>query len=116
MKLSSLKQISHSELRHRILSSLNLEPANSVTSLAQRLGFLRPSVSRAVKSLQDAGLIIRTGRSISLNEAGHVELSRLDTELSNEIKKSTDLATRIVLEQATEIGRQLEPIMKSQIM
>src|SRR5437763_5411361 len=105
MKLSSLKQTSHSELRHRILSSLNLEPASSVTSLAQKLGSLRPSVSRAVKSLQDAGLITRTGRTISLSEAGKEEIHRLDAELSKKVKKSTDLATHILLEQATEAGK-----------
>jgi DNA-binding MarR family transcriptional regulator len=116
MKLLSLKQISHSELRHRILSSLNLEPASSVTSLAQRLDVLRPSVSRAISSLDDAGLIIRQGRTISLSEAGKEELYRLDAELSNKVKKSTDLATRIVLEQATEAGKQLEPLFKSHVM
>jgi DNA-binding MarR family transcriptional regulator len=116
MKASSLKQISRSELRHRILSSLNLEPASSVTSLAQRLGVLRPSVSRTVKSLQDAGLITRSGRAISLSEAGREELRILDTELSNKVKKSTDLASRILLQHATETKRLMEPIIKSGIL
>lgn len=110
-----MNQISHSELRHRILAALNLEPASSVTSLAQKLGVLRPSVSRTISSLQDAGLIIRKGRTISLSETGQEELRRLDAELTLKVKKSTDLATRI-LEQATETGRQLEPLIKSHIM
>lgn len=101
MKASSLKKISHSELRHRILAALSPEPASSITSLAQRLEVLRPSVSRSVKSLEDAGLVIRQGRTVSLSEAGEEELRRLDAELSVKVKKSTDLATRI-LEQATE--------------
>lgn len=101
MKASSLKKISRSGLRHRILAALSPEPASSVTSLAQELGVLRPSVSRSVRSLEDAGLITRQGRIISLSEAGQEELHRLDTELSVKVKKSTDLATRI-LEQATE--------------
>jgi len=77
-----MKKISHSELRHRILSSLNLEPASSVTSLAQKLELLRPSVSRAVSSLQEAGLITRQGRSINLSDAGREELRHLDAGLS----------------------------------
>src|SRR6266849_10798211 len=105
MKASSLKQISRSELRHRILSSLNLEPASSVTSLAQKLDVLRPSVSRAVKSLQDVDFITRTGRTINLSEAGREELRSLDTDLSKKVKKSTDLASRILLQQATETKR-----------
>src|SRR5437868_3743994 len=96
MKASSLKQISHSELRHRILSSLNLEPASSVTSLAQKLGVLRPSVSRSVGSLENAGLISRQGRTVTLSLAGQEELNRLDAELSVKIKKSTDLVTRLL--------------------
>lgn len=101
MKASSLKKISRSDLRHRILAALRPESASSVTSLAQRLGVLRPSVSRSVRSLEEAGLITRQGRTISLSEAGQEELYRLDAELSVKVKKSTDLATRI-LEQATE--------------
>lgn len=116
MKLSSLKQLSHSELRHRVLAALSLEPASSVTSLAQKLGVLRPSASRTVRSLQDAGLITRTGRAISLSGAGHEELRRLDAELAMKVKKDTDLATRVLLEQAAEAARQLEPIVNSHIM
>ncbi len=101
MKASFLKKISRSELRHRILAALSPEPASSVTSLAQELGVLRPSVSRSVRSLEDAGLITRQGRFISLSEAGQEELHRLDAELSVKVKRSTDLATRI-LEQAKE--------------
>ena len=73
-------------------------------------------MSRAVKSLQDAGLITRTGRIISLNEAGQEELSRLDAELSKKVKKNTDLATRMLLEQAAKARKQLEPLFKSHIM
>jgi len=112
MKASSLKKISHSEVRHRILASLCLESASSVTSLAQRLGLLRPSVSRAVNSLQEAGLITRQRRTLDLSEAGREELSHLDEELSVKVKKSTDLATRI-LEQAAE---QLEIVNKSSLV
>jgi DNA-binding MarR family transcriptional regulator len=111
-----MKQISHSELRHRILAALNLEPASSVTSLAQKLDVLRPSVSRAVKALQDSGLITRTGRTISLNEAGQEELCILDVELSKKVKKSTDLASRILLQQATETKRLIDPLFKSGIL
>ncbi len=115
MKASSLKKISHSELRHRILAALSPEPASSITSLAQKLEVLRPSVSRAVSSLQEAGLITRQGRTISLSEAGQEELRRLDAELSVKVKKSTDLATRI-LEQAAETGKQLGGINNSPLL
>lgn len=110
-----MKQLSHSELRHRILSALNLESANSVTSLAQRLEVLRPSVSRSVSSLQDAGFITRQGRTISLNEAGQDELRRLDKALSVKVMKSTDLATRL-LEQAAETGTHLEIFKNSSFL
>jgi len=109
-------QLSHSELRHRILASLRREAASSVTSLAQNLGMLRPSVSRAVKSLEEAGLIQRTNRTISLNEAGYEELRRLNTELSMSMKKDVDLAARVILEQVSEASKQLEPLFNSQLM
>jgi len=111
-----MKQISHSELRHRILAALNLEPASSVTSLAQKLDVLRPSVSRAVKSLQDVDFITRTGRTINLSEAGREELRSLDTDLSKKVQKSTDLASRILLQQATETKRLIDPLIKSGIL
>jgi DNA-binding MarR family transcriptional regulator len=117
MKASSLKKISRSELRHRILAALSPDPANSVTSLSQRLGVLRPSVSRSVKSLEEAGLITRQGRTVSLSEAGQEELSRLDAELSVKVKKSTNLASRI-LGQATEaeMRRDLEIVSNSSFL
>ena len=107
MKLSSLKQASRSELRHRILSSLNLEPASSVTSLANKLGVLRPSVSRAVKSLQDAGFVTRTGRNLVLSRAGQEELRRLDDALSAKVKKNTDLVVRLLEQPIYDARKQL---------
>jgi DNA-binding MarR family transcriptional regulator len=101
MKVSSLKKISRSELRHRILSMLSHESANSITLLAEKLGVLRPSVSRSVKSLEQAGFIVRQGRTISLSEEGQEELQRLDKELSVQVKRDTELATH-VLKQAND--------------
>ena len=107
-----MKQASHSELRHRILTALNQEPASSVTALAQRLGALRSSVSRASNSLLDAGLITRKGHTLILSEAGQEELQRLDVALSSRIRKTTDSATRI-LAQTIPIGKQMEALINS---
>src|SRR5436305_11460274 len=90
-----MQQITHSELRHRILSSLKLAPADSVTSLAQRLAVLRPSVSRAVKSLEDAGFATRSGRRITLSPSGQEDLRRLDETLSARVVKDAKVATRV---------------------
>ena len=116
MKLSALKQASRSELRHRILSSLNLEPASSVTSLAQRLEVLRPSISRAVKSLQDAGFVTRTGRNLALSGAGEEELRRLDDALSAKVKKNTDLVVRLLGETMYDARKQfVSPFLTSAV-
>src|SRR5713226_7425418 len=109
---SLMKQASHSELRHRILTALNQEPASSVTALAQRLGALRSSVSRASNSLLVAGLITRKGHTLILSEAGQEELQRLDAALSSRIRKTTDSATRI-LAQAVPAGKQMEAVINS---
>jgi DNA-binding transcriptional ArsR family regulator len=90
-----MQLVNHSELRHRILSSLKLAPADSVTSLAQRLEVLRPSVSRAVKSLEDAGFVTRSGRKITLSPSGQVELRGLDESLSAKVMKDAELVTRV---------------------
>jgi DNA-binding MarR family transcriptional regulator len=114
MKASSLKKLSHSELRHRILAALRPETASSVTSLAQKLGILRPSVSRSVSSLEEAGLIIRQERTISLSEAGQEELRRLDLELSAKVKKSTDLAS-LIMKQSAETREDFSDSSLSQL-
>ena len=90
-----MQQVNHSELRHRILSSLKLAPAESVTAIAQRLDVLRPSVSRAVKSLEDAGLVTRSGRRITLSLSGQAELLRLDDTLATKVLKDAEAATRV---------------------
>ena len=90
-----MQQVNHSELRHRILSSLKLAPADSVTALAQRLEMLRPSVSRAVKSLEDTGFVIRSGRKITLSPSGQVELQLLDDTLAARVVKDAEAASRV---------------------
>ena len=90
-----MQQVNHSELRHRILSSLKLASADSVTALAQRLEVFRSSVSRAVKSLEDADLVTRSGRRVTLSPLGQVELQRLDENLSAKVLKDTEAATRV---------------------
>jgi DNA-binding MarR family transcriptional regulator len=97
-----MRQVNYSELRHRILSSLNLEPADSVTSLAEKLDVLRPSVSRALKMLEDAGFITRTERNLALSDAGKEELRKLDDALSAKVGKDADLVTRLMIQAIDE--------------
>jgi DNA-binding MarR family transcriptional regulator len=100
-----MKQHSNSSLRYQILSTLNRKPVGSVTALAQELKALRSSVSRAVNSLQSAGLIRREGRTLFLTEEGKEEIQRIHATLPIKAEKATDLATRI-LEQTVESWRQ----------
>jgi|GEM_PF-7070979 len=107
-----MQQTNHSELRHRILSSLKLKPADSVTSLAQRLEVLRPSVSRAVKLLQEAGFVTRSGRRITLSSSGQEELRRLDETLSARVVKDAQLVTR-TFGQAFDAAKQFDALTRN---
>jgi DNA-binding MarR family transcriptional regulator len=105
-----MKSVSNSNLSHRILLTLNNKPADSVSALARDLETLRPSVSRAVNSLQNAGLVTRQGRTVLLTEAGQGEVQRLTVELPAKVKKTTDLATRVLV-QVVQQQKQMESIM-----
>jgi DNA-binding MarR family transcriptional regulator len=107
-----LKKASNSNLSHRILITLSSRPASSVTALARDLELLRPSVSRAVNTLQNAGFVTRQGRTLLLTEAGQKEVQRLSVELPAKVKKTADQATRI-LQQITEQQKQMEAITNS---
>src|SRR5581483_2601184 len=90
-----MQQGNHSNLHHRILTSLKLAPVDSVTALAQRLDVLRPSVSRAVKSLEDAGCVTRSGKRITLSLSGRTLLGVLDDTLAIKLMKDAEAATRV---------------------
>src|SRR5947209_8230497 len=104
-----MKRVSNSNLSHRILLTLNNKPADSVSALARDLETLRPSVSRAVNSLQNTGLVTRQERTVLLTEAGQEEVQRLTVELPAKVKKTADLATRVLV-QAVQQQKQMESI------
>jgi DNA-binding MarR family transcriptional regulator len=105
-----MTKASHSNLRHLILSALDQKPAVSITTLAQDLGVLRPSVSRAVNLLQSQGLIKREKRILSLTETGQEEFDRLNTELAKKMKKDSDLYTRILVQAQETADRMLKGV------
>ena len=107
-----MKKASNSNLSQRILFALSRKSASSVTDLARDLGLLRPSVSRAVSSLQNAGLISRQGRTLLLTEAGQEELRRLSAELPAMVKKTADQAVH-TLERIAEQQSLMEAIINS---
>jgi DNA-binding MarR family transcriptional regulator len=89
---------SHSELRHRILAALNQKPADSIADLTRSLNAVRPSVSRAIKSLEEASLITRDNRRIILTEEGRSMLNKLNSSLAQKTRKTADLTTRILID------------------
>src|SRR5260370_4887116 len=107
-----MKKTSTSNLSQNVLLALSRNSASSVTDLALGLGLLRPSVSRAVSSLQNAGLVSRQGRTLLLTEAGQEEVRRLSAELPAKVTKTADQALR-TLERVAEQQKQMAAIINS---
>jgi DNA-binding MarR family transcriptional regulator len=106
------KQPSHSELRDRILIALSQGPATSIADLARSLNALRPSVSRSIKSLENANLVARKDRILSLTETGRVAVRELEATLTNKARKTSGLYTRI-LESANNQREKMEVLLTS---
>ena len=60
----------HATLQKEILLALKKTPAPTIVALATPLGRFRPSVSRSVRKLIEAGLVVKHGRVITLTPAG----------------------------------------------
>ena len=55
-----------SKLQEAILLALADGPISSVSALAEKIDYLRPSVSRACGSLERRGLIVRNSNAVAL--------------------------------------------------
>jgi DNA-binding MarR family transcriptional regulator len=109
-----MKQLSYSELRHRILIALSQKPESSITALASSLNSSRPSVSRAIKSLEEAHLVRRENRTLTLTEEGQEAVKELNASLASKV----DIYTSILesaRETASKQREQLNTLANSSI-
>ena len=65
-----------STLRLTLLHELRTEPATSITALSERVGKLRPSVSRSLKTLREEDLVAYEEREWHITPAGEAEIDR----------------------------------------
>src|SRR6266480_4316058 len=99
-----MKKGIQSNLSHRILSALDIKPVTSIAALARDLDAPRPSVSRAINALADAGLVKREGRTLYLSPPGQEELLRLNAKLEDKLKKTGDVYTGILNRAKATLG------------
>jgi len=77
-----------STLRLTLLHELRNEPATSITALAERVGKLRPSVSRSLKVLREENLVAYEDGEWRITPAGEEELDRSVKNLQTAVARS----------------------------
>lgn len=91
-----------------IVLELSRVPAPSVVDLARRLGHGRPSVSRALSTLQSGGLVEKRDGAWSLTDRGHAEVQAIVTGVPREMKRALERERRLhadVGQQAVSMAR-----------
>lgn len=91
---------SQSTLQNRILLYMDGAAFKSITDLAASLKAHRSSVSRAIHSLLETGLVTRSGSRWDLTAEGHSEIAKLRTEISEKATKTSKAASRLIEQSA----------------
>ncbi|MBA2289845.1 MAG: ArsR family transcriptional regulator, partial [Chloroflexia bacterium] len=81
-----------STLQTEILAALATGPANSISALAKSLEKSRPSVSRSIKKLAEAGLTEKQGPTWQLTSMGQKEAELATRALHTSTKEVVEIA------------------------
>lgn len=83
-----------STLQTEILAALATAPVSSIAALAKSLDKARPSVSRSIKKLAEAGLAEKQGRTWQLTSKGQREAELATRALQTSAKEVVEIAGR----------------------
>ncbi len=89
----------NAELQDRVILFLSREVVTSVSGLARDLQASRPSVSRAINTLQREGLAAKDGNHWSLTAAGKQEAERIQGQLRERAERVAASARRSLTQQ-----------------
>lgn len=89
-----MKEYRRSMLQAEILLQLEEKPAKTITELAERVGSLRPAVSRSLHTLKEQDLVFRNRSGWYLTEAGQTEAAAAKAMLVDMGEKLQNVAAR----------------------
>ena len=89
------KRPSHSHLQNRILLYLEHNEVDSIAGLAWKLDAHRSSVSRAMHTLEDIGLVSKTNKYWGLSLAGKEEAQGIRCQLPERATKAVETVNRL---------------------
>lgn len=89
-----MREYRRSMLQVEILLQLEEKPANTITELAERVGSLRPAVSRSLHTLKEQDLVCRNRSGWYLTEVGQTEAAAAKAMLVDMREKLQSVAAR----------------------
>lgn len=91
----------NSQLQDRILLFLASNEVESVTALARLLPASRPSVSRAINTLQKQGRARKDGKKWALTDEGAEETRRIQEQMPQQVERAAISAIRALAQQSS---------------